>query len=158
MSVLSEIGKVVTVNPIGAPLRAIKAVGGEARRMAGDLNAVRKDIVTRQKKLREGEPITREYVEIANRVVPDAMKEIASEHRQAAVWLLACFFGALSAIAVSLSFGYLFAIPAIFPAMTIYMMSARRAWLSYIVTVNADCRFNAFLIRYGWGKYAIFGE
>ena len=150
----------ITINPIGAPVRAIKATGSQAAESFGNLRDLGKSIIDERKRtMTAGEPITNEYIEIGHRVAPAAMKQLAAEHRQAAVWLLACSLGAFASIAVSLLFGYLICLPAVFPAMALYMMSARRAWLSYIiVTGNADCRFNSFLVRYGWGKFAIFGE
>ena len=150
----------ITINPIGAPVRAIKATGSRAAESFSNLRDLGKGIIDERKRtMLGGEPITREYIEIGHRVAPAAMKQIAAEHRQAAVWLLACSFGAFTSIAVSLLFGYLMCLPAVFPATALYMMSARRAWLSYIITSgDADCRFNSFLARYGWGKYAIMGE
>ncbi len=144
----------ITFNPVGALLRAGRAARSAAGELSVSARYLKDELVNGAKAKAEGEELTSEYIEIAARVEPEAWRQISLMHQQAAVWLLACSSAIFISLAISVAFGYLFAVPAIFPCVATYLMAARRAWLSHIASSSADSalKFNEFL-----GKYGIFG-
>jgi len=141
----------MTLNPFGALLRAGRAARSAVGELSVSARYLKDELVNGVKAKTEGEELTSEYIEIAARVQPEAWRQISAMHRQAAVWLLACSLVIFISVATSVAFGYLFAVPAIFPCMSVYFFAARRAWLSHIASSSADSalKFNEFLRKYG---------